>query len=117
VKAVEERALTIAEFCDVENLSRATYYKLKRLGYGPEETRILVAGVVLIRIAPAARLDWHKKLAALRDSEAGALEFARRQAQAVVAGKLAAASPAHVSRRTTVAARPPPRRRKAATAR
>ena len=69
--AHEERAMTIADFCYRENMSKATYYKLKRADLGPRETCILN----LIRISPEARADWHAKLAERRQSAAAALEF------------------------------------------
>jgi hypothetical protein len=97
----EERALSIAQFCYAENISKATFYKLKRQGLAPELTYVPVQGMTLIRISPAARRKWHAKLKALQFSRAGALEAARRSAQCTEAGRIAAASPAHVSRRKT----------------
>ena len=104
-----ECALTIEEFCHVEHISKGTYYKLKRKGLGPEETCILN----LIRISPEARADWHAKLAERRQSAAAALESERKRVQTAQAGKLAAASPLHVSKRATPSP-PPSRRRRAA---
>ena len=60
------RAMSIEEFCFLENLSRSLYYKLKRMALGPEETRILN----LVRISPEARAKWHAMLAARRQSAA-----------------------------------------------
>ena len=99
--AHEERAMTIADFCYRENLSRSLYYKLKRVGLGPEETRILN----LVRISPEARAKWHAILAERRQSAAAALESERKRVQTAQAGRLAAQSPKHVSRRAA-----PPRR-------
>ena len=100
-----ERALTLAEFQFVEHLSKATYNKLRAAGLGPEETTVVLPGAdgqkgfALKRIRPEARRAWHAKLAALRASKDGELAAARARDQRVVAGKLAAQSPLHVSRR------------------
>jgi hypothetical protein len=102
-----ERALSITQFCFVENISKATFYKLKRQGLAPELTYVPIAGVSLIRISPAARRKWHAMLKALQASKAGVLEAARRSAQCREAGRISAASPLHVSRR-----KPPVYRRK-----
>jgi len=91
-----ERSLTIPEFCFVENISKATFYKLRKLGLAPALTRILDA----IRITAQARRDWHAKLHLMQVADAAALLAARKQQQTVQAGKLAAASPLHVSNRT-----------------
>jgi len=65
-----ERAMTIGEFCHAENISKATYYKLKRKGLGPEETFVPVAGLSLVRLSPVARRRWHATLAELRETKA-----------------------------------------------
>ena len=101
--------MSIEEFCFLENLSRSLYYKLKRMRLGPEETRILN----LVRISPEARAKWHAMLAARRQSAAAALESERKRVQTAQAGKLAAASPLHVSKRATPSPRPSRRRRAA----
>ncbi|MGO9049750.1 MAG: hypothetical protein ACLP19_16060 [Xanthobacteraceae bacterium] len=89
---------TIEEFCELERIGISTYYKMQRLGYGPDETRI--PGIGIVRITHAARLAWHKRLAALRNTEMTKLEAARRTAAAIHAGRAAAASPLHVSKNT-----------------
>jgi hypothetical protein len=93
-----ERALTIGEFCTVENISKATYYKMKRAGLGPAETHMPIPGMNVIRISADARRAWHAKLAAANSGKAIELARARKQAQRVAAGKLAAKSAKHVSR-------------------
>ena len=97
--AAPECSLTILEFCTVENFSPATYVKLRRLGYGPEELRI--PGTDVIRITPQARRDWHVRMGCLRKEQAAQLERerARRSEQASAAGKLGAQSPHHPCRR------------------
>jgi hypothetical protein len=94
-----ERALTTAEFCAAERVSVSTYYKLRRLGVGPCEER--VPGTAIIRITPEARRAWHAQLAEMRQSGEAELEERRRRAHAAHAGKMAAASPLHVSKRGT----------------
>jgi len=94
-----ERAQTIGEFCAAENISAASYYKMRRLGVGPREDR--VPGTTIIRISPEARRAWHVRLAEMRQSGEAELEQRRRSAHAAQAGKIAAASPLHVSKRNT----------------
>jgi hypothetical protein len=106
-----ERALTIKEILILENMSLSTYYKLKRHGLGPVETTVPIPGMNFIRITAQARRDWHAKLAALQASEAGELESKRRKAHAAQAGKIAAASPSHVSKQPKGSAEPARRRR------
>jgi hypothetical protein len=92
-----EPALSIREFCIIENIAAATYYKMRRRGYGPDETR--VPGTALVRITRQARREWHARMAELQRSREAELEAARRQAQTAAAGRRAAQSPLHVSNR------------------
>jgi hypothetical protein len=94
-----ERALTIREFCEAENISTASYFKMRRLGVGPREER--VPNTTIIRISPEARRAWHARLAEMHQSRDADLQARRRSAQATRAGKMAAASPLHVSKRNT----------------
>jgi hypothetical protein len=96
------RSLSQNEFCWLERISKSKYYQLRKKGLAPDETNI--CGV--IRITPEARETWHARMAALAKSEAARLEAERRRELAVIAGRLAAQSPNHVSRR----ARPVQRR-------
>jgi hypothetical protein len=59
-----------------------------------------VPGTRIERITPEARQAWRERMAELAKSETAQLEAERRRAQAAEAGKLAAQSPNHVSRRT-----------------
>lgn len=95
----DERSWTQKEFMFLENVSESTYYKMKRLGHGPKETIIPVDAMYLVRITAQARRDWHAQLEALAQSEAGQLMAKRRVELATQAGKLAAASPKHISHR------------------
>ena len=87
---------TVDEFCAEENISASTYYKLKRLGLAPAELMILPK---VIRITPQARRDWHAMVRARAQSADIQLEVARKRELARVAGKRAAKSAAHVSRK------------------
>jgi hypothetical protein len=104
-----EPALTIRQFCILENMAVATYYKMRRLGHGPDEMRI--PGTAIVRITQQARRDWHARMGELGRSREAELEAARRHAQTVAAGKAAAASLRHVSRRGSRPAPPAHRQR------
>jgi hypothetical protein len=95
-----ERSLTQRELMFAEHISPSTYFKLKRLGFGPEET--IFPGTNIIRITPDARRAWHAKLAMLRATVEASKEAQRRTAYAVQAGKAAARSELHVSKRGKV---------------
>jgi hypothetical protein len=97
-KVDTNRSLTRSGFCYVENISPTKYHGLKNKGLGPEEMN--VDG--MIRITPEARAKWHERMAELAKSKAGQLEAERRRAQAAQAGKIAAASPLHVSKRVAL---------------
>ncbi len=93
---------TIKEFCVAERISVSTYYALKRSGLAPDELHITPK---TIRITPEAHRDWRALMQERAKSEAATLEIERRRGLAVVAGKRAAESADHVSRR------PPKRKR------
>jgi predicted DNA-binding transcriptional regulator AlpA len=58
-----DASFTIDEFCRVEKISRAFYYKLKKQGRGPREMKL---GPGAKRISGQARRDWHRQ----REAEA-----------------------------------------------
>src|SRR5437868_1215196 len=87
---------TIVEFCRLEALSLASYHKLRRAGLGPE---VSVPSGPIVRITAKSRREWHARMAELSRQEAAKLEQRRRVEQARRAGKVAAASPDHVSRK------------------
>jgi hypothetical protein len=89
------RSLSQKQFCWAENISLAKYFELKKRGLGPAITDI--DGVQ--RITPEAREEWHKRMAELANGEAARLEAERRRELAALAGRAAAASPLHVSKR------------------
>jgi hypothetical protein len=90
-----KRSLSRNEFCYIENISRAKFFDLKKRGLTPDETNI----DGLIRITPQAREMWHERMAELAKSAAVQLEAERRRELAVIAGRAAAASPLHISKR------------------
>ena len=96
---IEERDWTPTEWRIRKHFSKSTHLKLKKAGLAPEEEVVMVAGFNLVRITPRARRDWERKIAELRWSKEAELESARRQAQVESAGRRAAQSPNHVSRR------------------
>jgi hypothetical protein len=89
------RSMTLAEFRYAENMSAAKYYGLKSKGLGPEE--LIVDG--MIRVTPEARAKWRERMAELAKSEAAQLQAERRRELASIAGRAAAASPLHISKR------------------
>jgi hypothetical protein len=94
---LDDRSLTIGEFCDIENFSKSYYYSLRKRGLAPDELR--TPGSDLVRISASARRAWHAKLEAMARTEAAAIEHLRLVEQRRAAGKLAAESPRHVSNR------------------
>jgi hypothetical protein len=95
----ERENYTRAQFCEAEGISFSTFHKLKRMGLAPEVKRL--PGLALLRITHAARLAWHERMDQLALAEAQANEA--KQAALVEkrreAGRKAAASPLHVSKR------------------
>jgi hypothetical protein len=91
------KPLTRKQFCVAENISLSTYFKLRRLGHGPKETHY--PGMTLVRISPKAWQDWCKEREKWNGTKAAALEEARRIELASAAGKAAAKSPKHISKR------------------
>lgn len=93
----EGQSQTRGEFCQTERISKSVFYELKKRGLAPDELEI--PGTTIKRITPAARAAWRERMAELAKGEAAQLEAERRRALTAVAGRIAAASPAHVSRR------------------
>jgi len=99
---------SITAFCKSKGISRAFFYTLKRMGLAPKLDEIIAPGepginrgrgLKLVRITAESERAWDWQMAQLRTTEAAELAAARAQAQRVEAGKMAAASEAHVSRR------------------
>ncbi len=90
---------TIREFCAIENISITAYYELKKRGLGPDELR--VPETKIVRITADAHNAWRQRMAELKQSRAAELEAERRRELASIAGRAAAASPLHASKRAT----------------
>jgi hypothetical protein len=117
--AAAEPPKSITAFCKSKGMSRAFFYALKRKGLAPKLDEITAPGepgvnrgrgLKLVRITAESERAWDKQMEQLRASEAAELEAARARDQRVAAAKLAAASPAHVSRRRRPVRRRRPRR-------
>jgi hypothetical protein len=92
----ERVAFPIQEFCWRNAISLGTYHKLKNAGLGPKEMR----HDSVVRISAEAELEWQRMLSSNPQGKARA----KLKARASKAGKLAAASPRHVSNRRRKAA-------------
>jgi hypothetical protein len=92
-----DRSLTIDGFCQLESISRASFFSLQRRGLAPET--YCVPQTRIVRISAKARHEWRERMAELSKQEAGRLEEQRRRDQAIRAGKLAVESDRHVSKR------------------
>jgi hypothetical protein len=88
--------LTIEQFCDLLQICEATFYSWGRRGLGPDVTWIGNTA----RISPDAMRAWDARRREYQQTKEAKLEAALRSKHAGVAGKLSAASPLHVSRRT-----------------
>jgi hypothetical protein len=88
---------TRAEWRRARKISTASHYKLKKLGLAPDE--IVVPGTNIVRISAEADAAWERRMARLAESEDARLAADRRRAIASTAGKIAAQSPKHVSKR------------------
>ena len=93
----EGRSMTIREFCEAEQISPATYHKLKRLDLAPDELR--APGCAFVRITQDARARWHERLARAQMTDTAQIEREHRIKAARRAGKLAAKSDRHISSR------------------
>ncbi len=62
----DQRDMTVEEWCEKRRLSKPTYYKLDRMGLGPEWYELLGSR----RITPAADLVWEKKALARNKTKA-----------------------------------------------
>jgi hypothetical protein len=86
----------IREFCNVEKFSLAFFYELERRGLGPKMLEI--PGTKVRRVVESHE-SWRARMTQLAKSEDAKLESERRRAQAAEAGRIAAQSPLHVSKR------------------
>lgn len=93
----DDPSFTRKQFCALERISLSFYHGLQQRGLGPDEMRFPHSPMV--RITAKSRAEWHRRMEDLRNSEAVLLEAARRRDRAAEAGRIAAQSPLHVSKR------------------
>ena len=93
----ERVAFPIGEFCWRNAIGLGTYHKMKRLGLGPDEMRVNN----VVRITAESEKKWQRARTYPKGDEAKAKTAAEAKAKARGrnAGKLAAQSPRHVSKR------------------
>jgi predicted DNA-binding transcriptional regulator AlpA len=60
----DRKALSVNEFCDVHGISRAFFYKLRKLGRGPVEMKIAARTLISIEAAAAWRRQMETEAAA-----------------------------------------------------
>jgi hypothetical protein len=89
-----EPSKSIAEFCLLERISKATFHALARKGLGPMTMR----EGSLVRIIESRR-SWHERMLWHCQLRSEQREQQRRREQASRAGQAAARSPLHVSQR------------------
>jgi len=95
---VTEASETITEWCAKERMSKASFYALLRANPELAPKTITIPNTRIIRVIESHE-DWRARVAELAQSDAARLEAARRREIASLAGKVAIASPNHVSRR------------------
>jgi hypothetical protein len=88
-------SLTIAQWCEAEQIHPATFWKYMRDGIGPRT--FSPPGSRLVRIVES-REAYHNRMAALAESREGKRARARRIALNKRAAKLSLDSPNHVSK-------------------
>jgi hypothetical protein len=90
---------TIREFCRLERISEASFFKMARLGVGPKV--LTIPGCAIKRITVKAREDWHRKIELLDRSPTVRQEQARRREGSRRAARIAIKSAKHVSNLTS----------------
>jgi hypothetical protein len=106
-----ERDPSIKGFCGRQNFSTSFYYQtLKPSGRAPVERRYPNSNKV--DITPEAEAAWKVMMAELQQSATIALEAERRRSLAQQAGRIGAASPAHISKKPKKTTTPPTKRRR-----
>ena len=94
VFSVEDRSLSIPEFCIAEGISKPLYHKMRNKGFGPDEMR--VPGSSMVRVSPEARRRWHEKLEKFDKGPEGKKTRKWLAKRASAGGKAAVLSPLHV---------------------
>lgn len=95
---------TIAEWCKVEKMSKATFYGLRQRNPELAPQTIEIPKTRIVRVVESHEA-WRARITKAMKVKAARLEVARRREIAAIAGRIAAQSPHHVSRRP-----PAPRR-------
>jgi hypothetical protein len=90
---IERASWTVDEFCDRHDISRTTYFQLKKDRRGPREMRL--GGT--IRISLEAERDWRLAREQLDAVDRASIERLRKRGRK--AGRAAAESPRHYCRR------------------
>jgi len=97
---------SIGQWCLSRNLSKPTFYALKKRGMAP--ATFSIPGVRGERITEKADRAWEKRMVALKETKAAKLAAERRQQSAQNAARAAVASPLHVSKAGKRKTAPPP---------
>jgi hypothetical protein len=90
-----EPSKSISEFCLRENMSKATFRALAAKGLGP----MIIRQGAFVRVVESHK-SWRDRMLWHSQQQTALREQARRREQASAAGKIAAASPLHVSKRS-----------------
>jgi hypothetical protein len=89
---------TIAQWCAIERMSKTAFYDLRRTSPELAPKIIEIPGTRIVRVIESHE-SWRSRVAEAMQTKTARLATARRRELAIVAGKAAAASPLHVSRR------------------
>jgi hypothetical protein len=100
--------LRFRQWCRARGLSLSSGYKIRNQGQGPHELQI--PGLRGTWVTPEADAEWEQRAADFSASEEGRREATRRREIAAAAGRIAAESPKHVSKRIAGRARHSQRR-------
>jgi hypothetical protein len=93
----EPPAKTIKAFWLSKGISIAKGYALEKVGLGPVVLEI--PNTRIRRVTAQAERDWEQRMIELSQEKAARLEVERRREYLSAAGKIAATSPLHVSKR------------------
>jgi hypothetical protein len=90
----ERSAFTVDQFCVRNQISKSSWFKLRRAGLAP---RVLMIGNSA-RITREAEAAWQRRMERAAEGREERLRVERRRASARIAGRAAAESPNHISR-------------------
>jgi hypothetical protein len=95
---LQHSSFTISQFCFRNQISKAAYYRLKRMALGPREMRIGLN----VRITGEEETRWQRDRSnpkTRRERKLRAAAEAKTHARAKRGGKLSVKSPRHISNR------------------